>query len=86
LTAAESRAQAVLFAHILGDPFHPVAPPEEWPASVSQMAQALYEGIPCAFALHDALAEAGLTEWAEHFRSPDHPKGCWALDGILCKR
>ncbi|OAI48230.1 hypothetical protein AYO44_07665 [Planctomycetaceae bacterium SCGC AG-212-F19] len=86
LTAAEGRAQAVLFAHILGDPFRAVTHPEEWPAAVLSLAQALYDGTPCAFALHDALAEAGLAEWAEHFRSPDHPKGCWALDDILGKR
>jgi hypothetical protein len=85
LTAVETRAQAALFAHILGDPFHPVAPPDSWPRQVPELAQALYDGQPCHFALHDVLAEAGLTEWAEHFRDADHPKGCWALDLLLGK-
>jgi hypothetical protein len=85
LANAEARAQAAMFGHILGDPFHPITPPESWPTVVRQLAQSLYDGQPCHFALHDALAEAGLPEWAEHFRTPEHPKGCWALDVILGK-
>lgn len=35
--------------------------------------------------LHDALLEAGHVGLAEHFRDPEHPKGCWAMDMILGK-
>jgi hypothetical protein len=35
-----------------------------------------YDGQDCAFALHDALLEAGHAELAEHFREgKSHPKG-----------
>ena len=49
------------------------------------LAEALYGREPCHFALHDALLEADESELAQHFREPEHPKGCWALDAILCK-
>jgi hypothetical protein len=39
-----------------------------WPSTVVQLAESLYAGQDCAFALHDALLEAGHTELAEHFR------------------
>jgi hypothetical protein len=51
-----------------------------------QLAESLYAGQDCAFALHDALLEAGHAELAEHFRQEkSHPKGCWAIDVILEK-
>jgi hypothetical protein len=51
-----------------------------------QLADSLYEGQDCAFALHDALLEAGHAELAEHFREEKaHPKGCWVVDMILGK-
>src|SRR5262249_10761875 len=84
--AAESERhyhQGRLFAHIFGDPSHPYPAPESWPPTVRGLAESLYGGEPCHFALHDALLEAGHPQLAGHFREADHPKGCWALDLIL---
>jgi hypothetical protein len=51
-----------------------------------KLASWLYAGQDCAFALHDALLEAGHAELAEDFRQETwHPKGCCALDVILGK-
>jgi hypothetical protein len=56
-------------------------------STVTQLAESLYAGEDCAFALHDALLEAGHAELAQHFREEKwHPKGCWALDLILGKK
>jgi hypothetical protein len=57
-----------------------------WAGSVVQLAESLYAGADCSFALHDALLEAGEAEMAQHFQEKEHPKGCWALDLILGKR
>ena len=47
----------------------------------------LYDGQDRAFALHDALLEAGHAELAEHFRQETwHPKGCWVVDLILGRK
>ena len=55
--------------------------------TVVQLAESLYAGQDCAFALHDALLEAGHAELAEHFREErSHPKGCWVVDLILGKK
>jgi len=80
---AAHREQAALLRHIIGNPYRRLEVPECWPSSVVQLAEAIYAGEDCAFALHDALLENGLVEVAEHFREKDHPKGCWALDLIL---
>jgi hypothetical protein len=81
---AEERAwQADLLRELAGNPFRPVAAPEGIPAVVMQLAEVVYAGEDCAFALHDALEEAGQAELAEHFLSADHPRGCWALDALL---
>jgi hypothetical protein len=81
--AVERVEQAKLLREIAGNPFRPLMPREPLPLTVVQLAESLYAGEDCAFALHDALLEAGHTELAEHFREPKHPKGCWALDLIL---
>ena len=84
--AAEDAMQAALFRHLLGNPFHPYPNLPTWPEPVVQLAQSLYDGSDCAFALHDALLDAGLTEFADHFKQEAwHPKGCWLLDLILGK-
>jgi hypothetical protein len=81
---AEERAwQADLLRELAGNPFRPVAAPEDLPAAVRPLAEAVYAGEDCAFALHDALEETGHAELAEHFLSADHPRGCWALDALL---
>ncbi|MBY0525267.1 MAG: hypothetical protein K2R98_17805 [Gemmataceae bacterium] len=73
---------ASLVREIFGNPFRsPLRP--LWPASLLALAEAQYAGEPCAFALHDALLDAGHPEIAEHFHGTEHPKGCWALDLIL---
>jgi len=77
--------ECAILQHILGNPFDKARKSSEWPATVIALAQSLYLGDPCHFALHDALLDAGQNELAEHFREPYHPKGCWALDLILGK-
>jgi hypothetical protein len=46
---------------------------EIWPTTVIDLARAYAKGEDCGFALHDALLEAGRTEEAKAFQSPDHP-------------
>jgi hypothetical protein len=75
--------QCGILRHIFGNPFRRVPVPADLPRSVVQLAEALYNGAPCHFALHDALVEAGHLGLAEHFREADHPKGCWVIDMIL---
>lgn len=78
--------ETALLRHIFGNPFRPSPAPETWPATVTQLANALYNGQDCGFALHDALLEAGHPELAEHFRlEQSHPKGCWVVDVVLGK-
>ena len=83
--ANERAAQAALFRHIIGNPFRPLTSLDRWPVTVIALAQALYQGDPIAFALHDALQETGHAEFAAHFMEAQHPKGCAWLDTILCK-
>jgi hypothetical protein len=83
----ERQRQTVVLRHIFGNPFRPYPAPPSWPATVVQLAESLYAGQDCAFALHDALLEAGHAELAEHFRQETwHPKGCWVVDLILGKQ
>jgi hypothetical protein len=82
----DQQDRAALFRHIIGNPFRPYPAPPSWPSTVVQLAQSLYAGQDCAFALHDALLEAGHAELAEHLREEkSHPKGCWVVDLILGK-
>ena len=77
---------ASLLRHIVGNPFRSNGPPAFWPSTVTQLADALYSGQDCEFALHDALLDAGHADLAEHFSQEKwHPKGCWALDLLLGK-
>jgi protein phosphatase len=60
--------------------------PRRWPSALTALAAALRDGDDCAFALHDALLEAGHDELAEHFTDgdgKDHSRECWALNAIL---
>lgn len=83
----EHNAQVILLRHIIGNPFRLYPAPDHWPTTVVQLANALYNGQDCGFALHDALLEAGQVDLAEHFRQEmEHPKGCWAVDLILGKK
>lgn len=85
--AVERKAQAALLRHLLGNPFRPCVAPDHWPSNVTKLADALYNGQDCGFALHDALLEAGHPELAEHFRQEQsHPKGCWLVDVVLGKK
>jgi hypothetical protein len=79
------------------NPQMPISHSEHWPATVVQLAEALYQGQDCSFALHDALLEAGHAELASHFQqqrqhpkdyralSGQHVRGCWALALLLGK-
>jgi hypothetical protein len=83
----EMKTLAHVFRHIIGNPFRPYPAPPAWLSTVVQLAESLYAGQDCAFALHDALLEAGHAELAKHFREEkSHPKGCWAMDLILGKK
>jgi hypothetical protein len=83
--AAAAARQADLLRHIIGNPFRPPVA-SVWPATIAPLAAALYAGQDMAFALHDALLDAGLAELAAHFGTAAHPKGCWAIDLILGKQ
>src|SRR5262249_6177457 len=65
---APQRMAANLVRHIFGTPFRPSQPPPSCPSTVGQLADALYAGEDVAFALADALEEAGHSPLAEHFR------------------
>jgi hypothetical protein len=73
---------------IFGNPFRPPPTTDNWPAAVSQLADAMYEGEPCHDVLRDALLDAGFPDLADHFAQPEqaHPKGCWVVDLILKKK
>jgi len=82
----EEREQANLLRDIFGNPFRACAAPHSCSGAVIQLAEALYAGADCAFALHDALLEDGQAELAHHFHATTcHPKGCWAVDVLLNK-
>lgn len=82
----EERAQAHLLRHVFGNPFRTYPGPSCWPAAVVRLAEALYAGEDCTFALYDALLEAGHADLAEHFGGKQwHPKGCWVVDFLLEK-
>lgn len=74
---------ADLLRHIVGNPFRPFLPLERLSATLRQLAEAVYAGESCTFALRDALFDAGHADLAEHFQHDGHPKGCWALDAVL---
>jgi len=46
-----------------------------WPASVLQLASAVYDGQDCGFAQHDDMPDAGHAGLAEHFRPEQQPQG-----------
>src|SRR5271165_1935300 len=81
---AELAGQAALLRHLVGTLFQPPTR-ADWSRQIVQLADALYAGGDCAFALHDALLEGGHADLAAHFAEREHPKGCWALDFILAK-
>jgi hypothetical protein len=84
----ERQQQADLLRELTGDPFAVESPAGPWSDSVIQLAESLYVGEDCAFALHDALLESGWEEAAAHFAIPGnyHPPGCWVVDAILGKK
>jgi hypothetical protein len=82
---AERQGQAALLREIIGNPYRIPSVPVMWPPKVSILARAAYSGEDQTEALRDALTAAGLSEWAEHFQQPGHPKGCWVIDAILAK-
>lgn len=77
-------AQAELLRHLI-QPFPGPATSADWPGQVTQLADALYHGADCGFALHDALLDSGHPDLAEHFRDREHPRGCWVVDLLLGK-
>ena len=82
----QKAAHAALLRHFVGSPSRPHSASRSWPSNVIQLADALYNGRDCGFALHDALLDAGHADLAQHFREErDHPKGCWVVDLVLGK-
>lgn len=80
----ETRAKrADILRHIVGSPFRPLAALTDLPTGIVGLAEALYAGETCAFALRDSLLEAGFVEFAEHFEQEEHRKGCAWLDCLL---
>lgn len=83
--AAEEAAHAELVRHIFGNPFRSVSTITEHSAAIKRLAERLYEGDAVSSEMAAALQDEGDIDLAEHFRSSDHPRGCWALDLILGK-
>lgn len=80
----DEQTQCMLIREVFGNPFRPYPAPDHWPSHVIQLANAIYNGDDCGFALADALLEAGHPELADHFRQEQsHPKGCWVVDLVL---
>lgn len=52
-----------------------------WPTDVVRLARALRAGEDCAFAMRDALLDAGFPELAEHFAGDSWPT--WLVDMLL---
>jgi hypothetical protein len=76
-----------LLREVFGNPYRKLTLPRRWPAPAEALARAVYDGEDAAYALHDALLDAGLAELSRHFEeSRFHPKGCWVVDAILKKR
>lgn len=83
----KQQEQLGLLRHVIGNPYRPSPSATYWPSTVVQLANALYEGEDCDFALHDALLDAGHPNLADHFhQEQQHPKGCWAVDLLLDKK
>jgi hypothetical protein len=89
--AAEFAAQTDLLRCIAGNPFRPVAADPAWLTSaVVGLAAAIYadrafDRLPI---LADALEDAGCDhpDILAHCRShPEHARGCWVVDLVLCK-
>jgi hypothetical protein len=81
----EMKLQADLIRHIAGDVFRPAPVLPYLPATVRDLAEAVYQQQQTAVGpLHDALLDAGLTDLAEHVHDAAewHPKGCWAIDRL----
>jgi hypothetical protein len=82
----EEAAQAALLRDIFGNPFRPSVVRGPFSLRLQLLAEAVYGGAADAVGpLHDALLDIGLTELAEHFRQPDHPRGCWWIDRLRGK-
>ncbi|MBL8798780.1 MAG: hypothetical protein JNM56_33110 [Planctomycetia bacterium] len=59
----------------------PPRPPTPWPPVVRELAEAYTNGADCAFALHDALIDAGFGHVAVEFSEED-----FARDGDVIRR
>jgi len=56
---AEIESQVELLRHIIGNPYQPYQAPDHWPSTVTDLAQALYDGDGNRLVLADALEEHG---------------------------
>ena len=61
----------------------PPRPPPSWPPVVRELAQAYADGADCAFALHDALIDAGFSHLAVDFSDADYARDCDVIRRIL---
>jgi hypothetical protein len=82
----ESRAQADLVRHIVGNPFRPMTK-GPFPGHLVGLALTCYKGFPQVVpdfgVLADALDDWGEDQAAAHCRETMHVKGCYVLDWIL---
>jgi hypothetical protein len=79
----EQQRQATLLREIFGDPFPQTAPRMNILDALVPLGKAVYEQGTSPLLLCNPLVDLGLPDWADHFRSGLHPKGCWVLDAIL---
>jgi hypothetical protein len=94
MRASESKYQASLLRHIVGNPFRPVQVEPRWfswnGGTVLKLARAIDEQWACHRlpVLADALEDAGCTDAdiLGHCRGPGpHVRGCWVIDLLLGK-
>jgi len=64
-------------------PFSAPLPAATFPPVVIELAQAFSRGEDCAFALHDALLEAGHTTFAGLFQESNFARSHWIIGRIL---
>lgn len=64
-------------------PPRPPPPPLSWPPTVRELAQAYAHGADCAFALHDALIDAGFAHVAVEFSEEDFARDGDVIQWIL---
>lgn len=79
-------AQVSLVRECFFSPFRRQPAVEPVPLMVLRLANRLYQNGDRKDALREALRHIGRDDLSDHFASPLHPKGCWAMDMLLSKK